>query len=390
MTEAAIISTARTPIGRAMKGALVDTDAFTMAQHVVTAAVERSGLDPKRIDDIQMAETLHGGGVIGRYVAIEAGLEHVPGAATNRHCAAGLTAVTNAAASIKAGMDEVVVAGGTHSMSTAPRSMRRSPDTGELYDWISPSHRDTPQAPNMDMSITVGWNAAVEANVTREEMDFWACRSHERALFGIDNGCFDEEIVPIEVKGPEGATLFSVDEFPRRGTTMEGLAALKPLHPEIEGFSITAGNSSGLNDAAGAMVITDLAVAEAEGIAPLAIVKGWASAGVAPERTGLAPTVAIPKALQRVGLTVDDIDLWELNEAFASMCVGTCRILGIDDEKVNVLGSGCSLGHPIAMTGARMIITLVHELRRRGGGTGVAAMCAGGGMSTAVVLDVPA
>ena len=226
MPEAAILSTARTPIARAMKGTLVETDAFTLAQHVVTAAVDRSGLDPQRIDDIHMAETLAGGGVIGRYVAIEAGLEHVPGASANRHCAAGLTAVTNAAASIKAGMDDVVVAGGTHSMSTAPRSMRRN-ESGELYDWISPSHRDTPQAPNMDMSITVGWNAAVEANVTREEMDFWACRSHERAVFGIDNGCFVDEIAPIEVKGPEGATLFSVDEFPRRGTTMEGLAALK-------------------------------------------------------------------------------------------------------------------------------------------------------------------
>lgn len=390
MTEAAIISTARTPIGRAYKGTLVDTDAFELAQHVVGAAVERSGLDPQRIDDIQMAETLYGGGVIGRYVAIEAGLEHIPGASTNRHCAAGLTAVTNAAASIKAGMDDVVIAGGTHSMSTSPMSKKRVKGTADWADWMSPSHRDVPGAPNLDMSITVGWNAAQEAGVTREEMDFWACRSHERAVFGIDNGCFVDEIAPIEVQGLEGPVTFAVDEFPRRGTTMESLAALKPLHPEIEGFSITAGNSSGLNDAAAAMVLTDLAVAEAEGIAPLAIVKGWASAGVAPARTGLAPTVAIPKALARVGLSIDDIDLWEVNEAFASMCVSTCKVLGIDDEKVNVLGSGCSLGHPIAMTGARMVITLIHELKRRGGGTGVAAMCAGGGMSTAVVLEVPA
>ena len=138
------------------------------------------------------------------------------------------------------------------------------------------------------------------------------------------------------------------------------------------------------------MVITDDATAQANGLEPLAIVRAWASAGVAPERTGLAPTVAIPKALARAGLQIGDIDLWELNEAFASMCVGTCKVLGIDDARVNVLGSGCSLGHPIAMTGARMVITLVHELRRRGGGTGIAAMCAGGGMSTAIVLDVPA
>jgi acetyl-CoA C-acetyltransferase len=137
------------------------------------------------------------------------------------------------------------------------------------------------------------------------------------------------------------------------------------------------------------MVVADRALADAEGLESLAIVRAWASAGVVPERTGLAPTVAIPKALERAGVSIDDIDLWEINEAFASMCVATCGVLGIDDERVNVLGSGCSLGHPIAMTGARMVITLIHELRRRGGGTGVAAMCAGGGMSSAVVLDVP-
>ncbi|TMA32435.1 MAG: thiolase family protein [Deltaproteobacteria bacterium] len=391
MPDAVIVSTARTPIGRAYKGTLVDVDAFALAEHVVVAALRRSGLDPALVDDIVIAETLYGGGDIARYVAIEAGIEHVPGAAVNRHCAAGLTAVTTAAASIRAGMDRVVVAGGTHSMSTSPRSLRRTSGTNEWADWMSPSHRDTPAAPNIDMSITVGWNAAVEAGVSREEMDAWAARSHQRAVAGIDNGSFEAEIAAIEVKRTDGSTtLFTTDEHPRRATTLDALAALPPLHPEIEGFSITAGNASGLNDGAAAMVITDDATAEATGLEPLAIVRAWASAGVAPERTGLAPTVAIPKALARAGLQIHDIDLWELNEAFASMCVGTCKVLGIDDERVNVLGSGCSLGHPIAMTGARMVMTLVHELRRRGGGTGVAAMCAGGGMSTAIVLDIPA
>lgn len=389
MPEAVIVSTARTPIGRAFKGTLVDVDAFTLAEHAVVAALQRSGLDPALVDDIVLAETLYGGGDIARYIAIEAGIEHVPGAAVNRHCAAGLTAVTMAAASVRAGMDRVVIAGGTHSMSTSPRSMRRVVGSGEWVDWMSPSHRDTPSAPNMDMSITVGWNAAVEAGVTREEMDAWAARSHERAIGGIDNGSFEDEIAPIEVKAADGSTTtFAVDEFPRRGTTVEKLAELAPLHPEIEGFSITAGNASGLNDGAAAMVITDDALAADHGLTPLATVRAWASAGVAPERTGLAPTVAIPKVLERAGLSIDDIDLWEVNEAFASMCVSTCKVLGIDDERVNVLGSGCSLGHPIAMTGARMVMTLVHELRRRGGGTGIATMCAGGGMSTAVVLEV--
>ncbi len=391
MADAVIVSTARTAIGRAHKGTLADVDAFTLAEHVVVSALQRSGLPPAQVDDIVLAETLYGGGDVARYVAIEAGIEHVPGAAVNRHCAAGLTAVTMAAASIKAGMDRVVIAGGTHSMSTSPRSLRRAPGTGEWTDWLSPSHRDTPSAPNMDMSITVGWNAAVEAGVSRDEMDAWAARSHHRAVAGIDNGSFEREIAPLEVKRPDGTTTtFAVDEHPRRTTTIEQLAALPPLHPEIEGFSITAGNASGLNDGAAAMVLTDDAVARREGLETLAVIRAWGSVGVAPERTGLAPTVAIPKVLDRAGLAVDDVDLWEINEAFASMCVGTCKVLGIDDEYVNVLGSGCSLGHPIAMTGARMIITLVHELRRRGGGTGVAAMCAGGGMSTAVVVDVPA
>ncbi|MEZ5143467.1 MAG: thiolase family protein [Acidimicrobiales bacterium] len=256
---------------------------------------------------------------------------------------------------------------------------------------MSLSHPETPTAPALDMSITVGWNAAQQAGVTREEMDAWALRSHQRAVAGIDAGAFEEEIFPLEVKARDGSTsVFAVDEHPRRSTTMEKLASLPPLHPEIDGFSITAGNASGMNDAAAVVMLADAAFAAEQGLAPIATVRTWASVGVAPERTGLAPTEAIPKALARAGLTIGDIDLWEINEAFASMCVATTRVLGIDEELVNVLGSGCSLGHPIAASGGRMIISLVHELRRRGGGTGVAAMCAGGGMSTAVVLEVPA
>ena len=391
MTDAVVVSTARTAIGTAFKGSLVDVDAFELGTHVIAEAVRRAGVDPALVDDVVMGESLYGGGDVARYAAIEAGLEHVAGVAHNRHCAAGLAAVTTAAGTVRAGMDRVVVAGGSHSSSTSPRSTRRIPGTDDWTDWFSPTHRDRPDAPNMDMSITVGWNAAVEAGVTREEMDAWALRSHQRAVAGIDAGSFVDEIVPIEVTRRDGSTAtFAVDEHPRRGTSMEKLASLKPLHPEIEGFSITAGNACGANDGAAAMVVADRDLAEANGLEPLAVVRAWASVGVPPERTGLAPTLAIPKALDRAGLTVDDVALWEINEAFASMCVATTRVLGIDEGIVNVLGSGCSLGHPIAMTGARMVITLIHEMRRRGGGTAVAAMCAGGGMSTAVVLDVPA
>ena len=362
-----------------------------MAKQTLQEIVGRSGVDPERIDDVLLGEALYGGGDVARYAAVEAGLINAPGMAMNRHCASGLSAIQIAAGSIKSDMDRLVIAGGVHSQSTAPGATKRNVETGETDRWMSPSHPETPDAPAFDMSITVAHNAALAADVTREEMDAWAYRSHMRAVAGIDSGAFDEEIFAIDVPDGEGGTRsFAVDEHPRRDTTLERLASLKVLHPEIEGFSVTAGNAGGINDAAGAVLVASDGMAAELGLEPLAFVKGWASVGVPPNQTGLAPTKAIPKALERVGLTVDDVDLFEINEAFAAMCVSTCRILGLDEEKVNVLGSGCSLGHPIAMTGARMVMSLVHELRRRGGGTGVAAMCAGGGMAGAVVLDVPA
>jgi acetyl-CoA C-acetyltransferase len=376
-------------VGTAGKGTLKDVDGLELGRHVVAAAVERSGIDPLLVDDVALGETLYGGGVIARHAAIEAGLTHVAGVALNRHCASGLAAVQLAASSVMAGMDKVVVAGGAHSSSTMPRSTRRVPGTDDVVPWMSPTHPDSPEAPNLDMSITVGWNAAQAADVTREEMDAWALRSHQRAVAAIDAGAFVDEIAPISVTDREGTTrLFDTDEHPRRDTTMERLAGLKVLHPEIEGFSITAGNASGANDAGAAMVVVESELAGELGLTALATVRGWASIGVHPKDTGIAPTIAIPKALARVGMKVGDIDLWEINEAFASMAVATSRILEIDEDLVNVLGSGCSIGHPVGASGARMVISLIHELRRRGGGIGVAAMCAGGGMSSAVVLEV--
>jgi acetyl-CoA acyltransferase len=289
-------------------------------------------------------------------------------------------------------MDSVVIAGGTHSQSTSPRSSFRTPGTQDWQDWwISPTHPDRPNAPNRDMSITVGWNAAVAAGVSREEMDEWALQSHRKAVAAIDEERFADEIVPIKVTRADGtATTFEVDEHPRRETSLEKLLSLKPLHPEIDGFSITAGNSAGLNDAAAAVVVASDAVALDRGLPTLGVIRSWASVGVDPAMTGLAPTKAIPKVLERAGLALADVDLFEINEAFAAMCVATVKVLGIDPVKVNPSGSGCSLGHPVAATGARMVTTLVHELRRRGGGIGVAAMCAGGGMGSAVVVEVPA
>jgi len=391
MPDAVLVSACRTAIGTFRKGTLADTSAFDLAHAIVEAAVKRSGLAAGDVDDLVLGEVMYGGGDVARHAAVTTGMTEVPGFALNRHCASGLTAVATAAASIRAGMDDVVVAGGVESRSTAPRLSFRIPGTGEVAeDWMSPSHPDRPDAPNMDMSITVGWTAAQAAGVTREEMDAWALRSHQRAIRAIDDGRFTDEIVPLQVRRPDGTTgVFDVDEHPRRTTTAEKLATLAPLHPEIPGFSITAGNSSGINDAAAAVTVVSDRVAAERGLTPLAIVRSWASVGVDPAETGLAPVKAIPKALRRAGLTLDDVDLFEINEAFASMCVATTRMLGIDEEIVNVSGSGCSLGHPVAATGARMVTTLVHELGRRGGGIAVAAMCAGGGMGSAMVLEVP-
>src|SRR5499427_4201917 len=306
MSDAVVVSTARTAIGTAFRGTLVDVDALELGTRAVAEAVRRSGVDPALIDDVVLGESLYGGGDVARYAAIEAGLEHVAGLAHNRHCAAGLAAVTTAAATVRAGMDRVVVAGGVQSSSTSPRALRRTPGTDDWDDWMSPTHRDRPEAPNLDMSITVGWNAAVEAGVTREEMDAWALRSHRNAVRASDEGRFDDEIIPVMTS----RGLFAADEHPRRDTSLEKLASLKPLHPEIEGFSITAGNACGANDGAAVLTIAS----DRLGLPALAIVRSWASVGVDPAITGLAPVDAIPKALARAGLSTSDVDLFEINE----------------------------------------------------------------------------
>jgi acetyl-CoA acetyltransferase family protein len=390
VARAVIVSACRTAIGTAFRGSLLDVDPFDMARITVAEAVARSGLDPALIDDVIMGETLAGGGDIARHAAIEAQLSAVPGVAVNRHCASGLAAANMAAASIMAGMDGAVVAGGVQSSSLMTVSSRRIPGTDEWTErWLSPSHPETPDAPGDDMSITVGWNTARLAGVSREAMDEWAFHSHRKAVAAIDGGRFEEEIVPVPVLRRDGTTVsFAVDEHPRRDTSLEKLAALKPLHPEIEGFSITAGNSAGMNDASGSMVIASSDLVARERVEPLATIRSWAAVGVPPVETGLAPVQAIPKALARAGVALQDVALFEINAAFASMCVATVQKLGIDPDKVNPNGSGCSLGHPIAMTGSRMLTTLTYELRRRGGGIGVAAMCAGGGMGSATVIEV--
>ena len=390
MSEAVILSAVRTPIGVAFKGSLVNTPAEPLAELVVTEALERSGLTADDVDDIVLAESMYGGGDLARHAAVAAGMPRVPGQAVNRHCAASLTAIANAAGSIRAGMDKVVIAGGVQSTSLMPQLTWRVPGTQDTTQAMPPTFPHTDSV-NDDVTINVGWNTAQEVGLSREEVDAWAARSHQRAVDAIDAGTFDDEIVPVQVTGLDGQPFtFSTDEGPRRGSSVEKLATLKPLHPEIDGFSVTAGNASGINDAAAALVLADADVAAAQGVTPLATVRAWASVGVEPARTGMGAIEVIPVVLDRAGLTVADVDLWEINEAFASVPLAACRVLDIDEDKVNIFGSGCSLGHPVAASGARMITTLTHELRRRGGGIGVAAMCAGGGQGGAVVIEVPA
>jgi acetyl-CoA acyltransferase len=391
MPTPVIVGAVRTAIGRSFKGTLVNTPPETLITTVLPEVVRRSGVDPADIDDIIFAESHYGGGDLARYAATATGLEHVPGQSVNRHCAGSLTAIGNASAQIGSGMERVLIAGGVQSLSMTPLTNWRIPGPELKFEerWMPPTHVETPDSPAKDMSITVGWNTAQSYGITREEMDAWAARSHERALAAIDAGKFLDEIIPLKVTLPDGSVIdFSVDEFPRRGTTVEKLAGLKVLHPEIEGFSITAGNSSGTNDAAAAVALVEAEYAAANGLGVLGSVKAWASAGVAPRDTGLGAVKVIGKVLERAGLSVSDVALWEINEAFASVPIAAVREHGIDEEKVNFSGSGCSLGHPIAASGARMVTTLIYELQRRGGGIGVAAMCAGGGQGGAVVVEV--
>jgi acetyl-CoA C-acetyltransferase len=386
-----IVGAVRTAIGRSFKGTLVNTPPETLITAVLPEVVRRSGVNPADIDDIIFAESHYGGGDLARYAASATGLDHVPGQSVNRHCAGSLTAIGNASAQIGSGMERVLIAGGVQSLSMTPLTNWRIPGPELKFEerWMPPTHVETPDAPAKDMSITVGWNTAQSAGITREEMDAWAARSHERAIAAQDAGKFADEILPLKITQIDGSvTEFAVDEFPRRDTTVEKLAGLKVLHPEIEGFSITAGNSSGTNDAAAAVALVDRDYATAEKLNVLGTVRAWAAAGVPPRDCGLGALKVIEKVLQRAGLSVGDVTLWEINEAFASVPIAACKQFGIDEEKVNFFGSGCSLGHPIAASGARMITTLAYELGRRGGGIGVAAMCAGGGQGGAVVIEV--
>jgi acetyl-CoA C-acetyltransferase len=390
MGDAVIVSALRTPIADARKGALAALTLPEIGKVAVAEALKRTGIPAEDVDDVVLGEVMQGGGCVARYIALDLGLPpDTPGLAVQRHCATGMAAVTTAAANIRAGMDTVVIAGGVESMSRVPQTFMPSPmPFGGVQPWMSDSHPATdPEAPTTNMGITVGENTAAQCGITREEQDEWAYHSHLRAVAAIDDGRFAQEIIAVEIPGRKGEVhVFDTDEHPRRDTSLEKLASLPTIFKA--GGTVTAGNSSSLNDGSAALVVVDEAYAQAHGLQPLAVVRSWAAAGVPPRETGLAPTVAIPRAVERAGLKLDDMKLVEINEAFASMAVASSRVLGFPHEIVNVNGGAVGLGHPVACSGARLLVTLIHELRRRGGGYGVGALCAGGGMGMATVLEV--
>jgi len=386
--DAVVVAAVRTPIGRSGRS-LAGLSIQDIGMQTVAGVIAAAGLEAGAIDDLILGEVLQGGGCTARYVANALGLPpDTPGGTVQRQCATGMMALQEAAANIRAGMAEAVIAGGVESMTRSPLMFEKSPfPVGGVERYLPPSHPDSPEAPNMNMLITVGENTARECGITRQESDHWSYHSNLRAVAATDDGRFAEEIVPVTVPAGRGETVtVSVDEHPRRDTSLEKLAALPSLTgPE---GTITAGNSSGIADGGAALVVVARSYAEANGMEPLATVRSWNSCGIEPARTGLAPTVCVPRALNRAGLSESDVDLVEINEAFASMSVACSRKLGFPHDIVNVNGGAVGMGHPVGASGARILVTLIHELRRRGGGIGVGTLCAGGGMGSATVLEV--
>ncbi len=397
MREAAIVSTARTPIGKAYRGAFNITEGPVLAAHAMNAAVARAGIDPARIDDVFWgAGNQWGtqGGNLGRMALFAAGLpESVPAFTLDRKCGSGLTAVALAARSIIAGDIDVALAGGSESIS-----LTVTPDAPRAVSQGVRDKKPTAYAPMIETAEIV----ADRYGITREAQDAYAAQSQQRAARGLETGAFKTEIAPITVEkalfdkagqrtGTETITV-SADEGIRAGTTAEGLAGLKTVWKggefNGEGRNVTAGNASQLSDGAAAQIVMDLATAEAEGREVLGVYRGFQAAGCAPDEMGIGPVFAIPKLLARAGLSVGDIGLWELNEAFASQCLYCRDHLGIDPERYNVNGGAIAVGHPFGMTGSRLVGHALIEGRRRGVRWVVVSMCTAGGMGAAGLFEL--
>jgi acetyl-CoA acyltransferase len=376
MKDAVIVSAVRTAVGRAPNGALRGTRPDEMAATVIAEALRRApGIDPSEIDDVMLGCAMpeaEQGLNVARIASLRAGVPVTASAVTiNRFCSSGLQSIASAAERIMLGAARVVVAGGTESMSLVPMGGHK----------VSPNPALVDSYP--DVYLTTGLVAethAREAAVSREEQDAFAQRSHERALAAIDAGRFRDEIVPLAAAGE-----FQIDEGPRRDSSMAALRKLRPAF-HVNG-TVTAGNSSQMSDGAAAVVVMDAERAAEAGLAPLGRFVAFATAGVEPERFGIGPVPAIRKVLKMAGLTLDDIDLVELNEAFAAQVIACLRELPIDPERLNVNGGAIALGHPLGCTGARLTTTLLYEMRRRKSRYGLVSMCVGGGMGAAGIFE---
>jgi 3-oxoadipyl-CoA thiolase len=388
MSRAVIVAAVRTPIGR-LGGALAGVRPDDLAALAVSAAVERAGVDPAEIEDVYLGAANQAGEDnrnVARMAVLLAGLpESVAGVTVNRLCASGLSAVVSACHAVAAGDGDLMVAGGVESMSRAP-FVTAKPETAfprgdrTMYDttlgWRFPNPRLEELIPLESMGET-GENVAERWSVSREDQDAFALRSQRRWAAAHEAGRLADEIVPVGD--------VSVDEHPRPDTSAEKLSELEPAFRA--GGSVTAGNSSGLNDGAAALVIASEEKARALGLEPLGAFVGSAVAGVDPRVMGIGPVPAVRKLLERTGVAVDRLDLVELNEAFASQSLAVVRELGLDEEKVNVNGGAIALGHPLGMSGARLVVSLLHELRRRGGRYGLATLCVGVGQGQAALFE---
>lgn len=384
--DAVIVSAVRTAIGR-QGGALATVPGHVFGAEVVKEAVKRASVDPELIDDVIFGNVLSGGGNIARLTALETGLSiNLPGLTVDRQCGSGINAVNLAAQAIKAGEGDIYIAGGTESMSRAPYLMDRAE---RAYSPAPPTFRSSQLSPkdigDPPMGITAE-NLVEKYKISREDQDEFALRSQERMAKAMEEGRFDEQIVPIHVPVRRGDPIeFTTDEHPRPQSNKEGLANLPPVF--LKGGTVTAGNSSGLNDAASALVLMSREKAEALGVQPLATVRASAVAGVDPNIMGIGPVPATKKVMEKAGLTLSDMDIIEINEAFASQVLACNKELQMDLEKVNINGGAIAHGHPLGATGAILATKAVYELKRSKGKYALITACIGGGQGIATIIE---